>query len=106
MNDGFMLQHTINLKRRPRLDSMTAVRLYNLRMMADDDIKYLDIPELAHEKGWRRVGLPHKKQSITLRVDADVLDFFKSTGPGYQGRMNTVLRAFVEAQAEQGVIVR
>ncbi len=37
------------------------------------------------------------KASISLRVDADVLDWFRSTGSGYQSRMNAVLRAFKEA---------
>jgi uncharacterized protein (DUF4415 family) len=37
------------------------------------------------------------KSSISLRVDADVLDWFRSTGSGYQSRMNAVLRAFKEA---------
>jgi len=39
------------------------------------------------------------KASISLRVDADVLDWFKSAGPGYQTRMNAVLRAYKEAAA-------
>lgn len=37
------------------------------------------------------------KASIALRVDTDVLEWFKSQGPGYQTRMNAVLRAFKEA---------
>jgi uncharacterized protein (DUF4415 family) len=37
------------------------------------------------------------KASISLRVDADVLDWFRATGAGYQSRMNAVLRAFKEA---------
>jgi uncharacterized protein (DUF4415 family) len=37
------------------------------------------------------------KASIALRVDADVLEWFKSQGPGYQTRINAVLRAFKEA---------
>ena len=37
------------------------------------------------------------KSSVSLRVDADVLAWFKSQGPGYQTRMNAVLRAFKEA---------
>ena len=39
------------------------------------------------------------KTSISLRVDADVLDWFKRQGPGYQTRINTVLRAFKDASA-------
>lgn len=37
------------------------------------------------------------KTSIALRVDADVLEWFRSQGPGYQTRINAVLRAFKEA---------
>lgn len=37
------------------------------------------------------------KASVSLRVDADVLAWFKAQGPGYQTRMNAVLRAFKEA---------
>jgi len=37
------------------------------------------------------------KASISLRVDQDVLDWFKLQGPGYQTRMNAVLRAFRDA---------
>ena len=40
--------------------------------------------------------LPYKA-SISLRVDQDVLEWFKSQGPGYQTRINTVLRAFRDA---------
>ena len=37
------------------------------------------------------------KASISLRVDREVLDWFKAQGPGYQTRMNAVLRAFRDA---------
>jgi uncharacterized protein (DUF4415 family) len=37
------------------------------------------------------------KASISLRVDADVLEWFKSQGPGYQTRINLVLRAYRDA---------
>jgi uncharacterized protein (DUF4415 family) len=39
------------------------------------------------------------KASISLRVDTDVLEWFKAQGSGYQTRMNAVLRAFKEASA-------
>ena len=45
-----------------------------------------------------RVVVPETKQMVTLRLDPDVLDWFKSTGRGYQTRMNAVLRAFMEAK--------
>jgi uncharacterized protein (DUF4415 family) len=44
-----------------------------------------------------------KKASVSLRLDQDVLEWFKAQGPGYQTRMNAVLRAFRDASAAQGV---
>jgi uncharacterized protein (DUF4415 family) len=37
-----------------------------------------------------------KKAQITLRIDSDVLEWFKGTGKGYQTRINTLLRAYME----------
>jgi len=41
--------------------------------------------------------VPVRKQAISLRVDADVLEWFKQAGPRYQSRMNAVLRSFMQA---------
>lgn len=38
------------------------------------------------------------KRQVTMRFDADVLAYFKSTGRGWQGRMNAVLRSYVDRQ--------
>ena len=38
-----------------------------------------------------------KKSLLSLRIDADVIDWFKAQGAGYQSRMNALLRAFMEA---------
>ena len=40
--------------------------------------------------------IPPKKKAISIRVDEDVLDYFKHEGAGYQRRMNAVLRSYVE----------
>jgi len=45
-----------------------------------------------------RVIWPIEKEPITLRLDKDVVTWFRSHGRGYQTRINSVLRAFVEAQ--------
>ena len=45
-----------------------------------------------------KVAWPQPKQAISLRIDQDVLAWFRNGGPGYQTRMNAVLRAFVDAQ--------
>lgn len=39
---------------------------------------------------------PRPKTLISLRLDPDILEFFRAGGPGYQSRMNAVLRAYVE----------
>jgi uncharacterized protein (DUF4415 family) len=45
-----------------------------------------------------KVAWPQPKQAISLRIDQDILEWFRDGGPGYQTRMNAVLRAFVDAQ--------
>ena len=45
-----------------------------------------------------QVGIPGPKQQLTVRLDRDVVDWFKAQGRGYQTRMNAVLRSYVEAQ--------
>jgi len=52
-------------------------------------------------RGIARVGLKETvaKTSISLRVDANVLEWFKAQGPGYQTRINAVLKAFKDASA-------
>ncbi|WP_156381514.1 BrnA antitoxin family protein [Aurantimonas sp. Leaf443] len=49
---------------------------------------------------WRdaQLVMPEAKTPISLRVDADVLDWFKAQGPGYQTRMNAVLKSYMAAQ--------
>jgi uncharacterized protein (DUF4415 family) len=44
------------------------------------------------------VGLPPAKQDIHIRLDGDVLEWFKAHGRGYQTRINAVLRAFVQTR--------
>jgi uncharacterized protein (DUF4415 family) len=49
---------------------------------------------------WRsaKVVMPVGKTSVHLRLDSDVVDWFRARGKGHQTRMNAVLRAYVEAQ--------
>jgi uncharacterized protein (DUF4415 family) len=45
---------------------------------------------------------PRPKKTVTLRIDPDILSWFRKRGPGYQTRINSVLRAFVQANASPG----
>jgi uncharacterized protein (DUF4415 family) len=71
--------------------------------MKDQDIKITgEHPEAEVKhivRGIVRRGLKPLpgKASVSLRIDADVLEWFKAQGPGYQTRMNAVLRAFKDA---------
>ena len=67
--------------------------------MTEADIRRTAPPELADlpEDFWddSEVVTPVSKQAISLRVDGDVLDWFKETGPRYQTRINAVLRSYM-----------
>lgn len=69
-----------------------------LSRMDDQDIDTSDIPELddAFFKN-ADIKVP-SKQPVTLRLDSDVLAWFKSQGQGYQTRINKLLRSYMESQ--------
>jgi len=71
-----------------------------LDAMTDKDIDFSEIPEITPEmfaKGMVRRGLkPIYKRQMTLRLDSDVIEWFKRQGRGYQTRMNALLRAYME----------
>ena len=69
--------------------------------MPDADIDYSDIPPL-DEKFFKegKLRLPKAKPLISIRIDTDVLEWFKSQGGGYQTLMNAVLRMYMESQSQ------
>ena len=76
-------------------------RLKELENIPESAIDTSDIPEL-DASFWATAKLvqPMTKQAISLRVDSDVLDWFKNQGKGYQSLMNAVLRSYVEHHAK------
>ena|SRR5712664_3923842 len=65
--------------------------------LRDEDIDYTDIPELDDDVfSQPLVSWPPRKAPITIRVDADVLEWFKRQGRGYQTRINQVLRRYMD----------
>ena len=70
-------------KPRPRPE-----RVGDLRASVEDDLFLLADQETGAESRWNRP----RKRRISLRVDVEVVDWFKSKGPGYQTRMNRILR--------------
>ena len=91
----------------PQLTEKDRDRLKALAERPDSEIDFSDIPEITEEQ-WknavrRRFYRPVKRQ-ITARVDADVLEWLKADGKGYQSRINAILRREMLAalQAERG----
>ena len=77
--------------------------LARLRVVRDAEIAQTSPPELADlpVDVWRDAELmmPVAKQAISLRVDEDVLAWFRDLGPRYQTRMNAVLRSYMKRAA-------
>lgn len=93
---------TIDLNKPPIVTDEQKARLTALAAMPDEKIDYSDAPSLPDAVWAKAARLPEPKQQVTLRIDADVLEFFKHTGNRYQTRINAVLRSYVEAHKIQG----
>jgi uncharacterized protein (DUF4415 family) len=57
------------------------------------------------EAFWKKakIVMPQVKETMTIRIDADVLDWFRKQGKGYQTRINAILRSYMRAQGDAGV---
>ncbi|WP_306537282.1 BrnA antitoxin family protein [Geobacter sp.] len=79
-----------------------AKELADLAALPDDEIDTSDIPEI---NDWEKavVGRFYRpiKQAVTIRLDADVLDWLKKGGKGYQTKVNKILRAVMEQQRKK-----
>jgi uncharacterized protein (DUF4415 family) len=79
--------------------------LDHLATLSDDDIDLSDMPEVTDWTGWQRGKFYRPvKQQLTLRLDADLIHWFKThseEGRGYQTRINAALRKFVEAELKR-----
>jgi len=74
-------------------------KVIELQASVEDDLLSLAEEELGAEARWNRP----RKRRISLRVDIEVLDWFMSKGPGYQTRINRILRwVMVEGKSRAG----
>ena len=90
-------------KKPTKLTETQLGRLKRLREMKDEDIDFSDIPASPRNAVWTRPGAlvpTENKKQVTVRLDADVFDFFKSTGKRYQSRINAALREYMKAHKE------
>lgn len=91
----------------PPLTDAERVELRELAARPDSEIDFSDIPEWTDEQ-WERAkkyrGQLYRptKSQITAKVDRDVLEWLKADGPGYQSRLNAILRReMLKALAEK-----
>ncbi|MCW5979136.1 MAG: BrnA antitoxin family protein [Bryobacteraceae bacterium] len=94
-----IVKFTLDPNRPPALTKKVEARLAAL---SDRDIDLTDIPS-TYGVPWKRPGslVPKEnKRQITLRIDADVLDFFQKTGRRYQTRINEVLRSYMNVHRQ------
>jgi uncharacterized protein (DUF4415 family) len=76
--------------------------------LKDDRIDFSDTPKLTPEMFARAVlrrglKLVPRKEQLTIRVDSDVLEWYKQQGPRYQTRINALLRAYMQERLRTSV---
>ena len=69
--------------------------------LPDSKIDYSDVPALDDGLFRHAIRWPGNKRQITLRLDPDILAFFRRHGKGYQTTINAVLRRYMEAQQDR-----
>lgn len=76
-----------------RVDAMTDEDIERLMRDDPDWTEWIDVD-------WSKavIVMPAPKKSISIRLDEEVIDFFKATGKGYQTRINAILRHYVQEQ--------
>jgi uncharacterized protein (DUF4415 family) len=79
---------------------LTPEEVARLDALKDRPVDFSDIPPQVIDETWYMPGplrSLENKQQVTLRIDKDVLDFFRGTGKRYQTRINEVLRDYMKA---------
>ena len=79
-----------NMRKKSKTDSD------RIKAMRNGDIDYSDIPQLDDNFFANAIIWKPRKKQLTIRIDSDVYDYFKSLGKKYQTRMNAVLRRYME----------
>jgi len=69
-----------------------------LKKMRDQDLDLTDVPELDEDFfAHAQIRMPRRKKAVSIRLDPDVIDWFKQEEKQYQTKINAVLRAYVQA---------
>lgn len=97
MSKSNTVKLTIDPKNPPPLTDQQRARLAALAALPDDQIDTSDAPFRPDAVWVKAVDFPRSKKLISLRIDEDVIDFFKRTGTRYQTHINAVLRSYANA---------
>lgn len=82
-----------------KLTAKQATEVQRIAGMRDKDIDFSDIPEIRDWAGAVRGRFYRPiKEAVTIRIDADVLAWFRAKGDGYQTRVNQALRDYITHQ--------
>lgn len=84
--------------RKSRTDLSRVRQLTDANMVKDGDAPEWTPAMFARAVARKGLNPVPKKALLSLRIDADVIEWFKAQGAGYQSRMNALLRAFMEAR--------
>lgn len=83
-----------------RISKKSGTDWKRLDRMKDSEIDYSDIPPLGEDFFKNAVlWIPPGKKMVSIRIDEDVLNWFKKKGKGYQTKINEVLRTYMKAKA-------
>ncbi len=100
MSKSNTVKRTLDLNNPAPLTDEQKTRLAGLAAMPDDQIDTSDAPFRPDAVWAKAVDFPHGKKLVSLRIDEDVLNFFRDTGKRYQTRINAVLRSYMEAHKQ------
>jgi uncharacterized protein (DUF4415 family) len=100
--EGQILLEKLPQKKGDNTMSISAKRLKEIQSIADSAIDTSDIPELDNNF-WESAKMvkPITKKAISIRIDNDVLDWFKSQEKSYHSLINAVLRSYVNHQQKK-----
>jgi len=109
-----MLQHKMPKPRSvklylnpPRTRTVGKADFRKLAAMTDEEIRArragdTNLPEINWSEANIEIVEPIVKTAVSIRLDSDVLEFFKEAGKGYQTRINQILRSYMEHQKKAG----
>ena len=104
MSEENIVRYSLDDIRRKVAEGEDKTDWARVNALSDEDIlaAMRDDPDWAEfmDVDWSKavVVYPAAKKAVSIRLDEDVIDFFKQGGPGYQTRMNAVLRHFMTEQ--------